>query len=31
VAVRDGQLIRMHDFTEREEALAAAAQLPGSG
>jgi hypothetical protein len=31
VAVRDGQLIRMHDFAEREEALAAAAQLPGSG
>jgi hypothetical protein len=27
VAVRDGQLIRMHDYTTREEALEAAAQL----
>ena len=29
VAVRDGKLIRMHDYTSREEAMAAAAQLQG--
>jgi uncharacterized protein len=29
VAVRDGQLVRMHDYTSREEALEAAAQLQG--
>jgi ketosteroid isomerase-like protein len=29
VAVRDGKLTRMHDYSTREEALAAAAQLQG--
>ena len=29
VAVRDGQLTRMHDYSTREEALEAAAQLQG--
>ena len=29
VAVRDGKLIRMHDYSTREEALKAAAQLQG--
>jgi ketosteroid isomerase-like protein len=29
VAVRDGQLTRMHDYATREEALEAAAQLQG--
>ena len=29
VAVRDGKLIRMHDYASREEALEAAAQLQG--
>ena len=27
--VRDGQLVRMHDFSTREDALEAAAQLQG--
>jgi uncharacterized protein len=30
VAVRDGKLVRMHDYGTREEALAAAASLQGS-
>ena len=29
VAVRDGQLVRMHDFGTRDDALEAAAQLQG--
>jgi uncharacterized protein len=29
VAVRDGQLVRMHDYATRDDALAAAAQLQG--
>jgi uncharacterized protein len=29
VAVRDGQLVRMHDFSTRDDALEAAAQLQG--
>ena len=29
VAVRDGKLTRMHDYSTREEALEAAAQLQG--
>jgi ketosteroid isomerase-like protein len=29
VAVRNGQLVRMHDYATREDALAAAAQLQG--
>jgi ketosteroid isomerase-like protein len=29
VAVRDGKLIRMHDYSSRDEALEAAAQLQG--